>query len=274
MATFFFSGVDKLSLVTILAKLQVCGMFNAGSASEPALQMALAQYPTLPVALDSGSIQGNQDIHAYSRLITRMAPRVEWAANLDVIHNQELSDHHFQQLQVLLAGNAQARAKLLWIYQCQSRGASWHPDGDVDRLKRAVDQHRFIGLGGLRSVFSRDLLRAQDLLGVIGDILDAADTQAHIFGLGNRSVLSSCLTQRWFRSADSARWLQGLRSRMLLTIDGTAMSGTALTFSGLQCAEQNVRAIQAWMQPKSTQPSSAFHGASSQTIPVQLQWID
>ena len=270
MATFFFSGIDKPSLVALLARQRAGGMINANSAAEPALQEAIALYPAVPFALDSGSVQGNRDIQAYVRLLSLMAHRVEWAANLDVLHNQDMSDRHFQMLQALLAGQEQAQAKLLWVYQSQSRGGSWHPDGDVDRLKRAVEQHRFIGLGGLRSVFARDLLRAQDLLDLIGNILDAAGAQAHVFGLGNHSILSYCLAQRWFRSADSARWLQGLRSRTLLTVDGTSISGTSLAFSGLQCAEQNIRAIQTWMRLQGSQPLPA----SSQTAPMQLQWID
>jgi hypothetical protein len=274
MATFFFSGIDKPSLVTILARQQACGMLNARSAAEPALQAAIARYPAVPFVLDSGSVQGNQDIRAYAHVITLLAHRVQWAANLDVIHNQDLSDRHFQALQVLLAGTELARDKLLWIYQCQSRHSSWHPDGDVDRLKRAVEQHRFIGLGGLRSVFARDLLRAQDLLGTIGDILDAAGAQAHVFGLGNHSAISTCLAQRWFRSADSARWLQGLCSRLLLTVDGTTLSGASLTFSGLQCAEQNVRAIQTWMQSSESLSHPSFDVHSKTVHPVQLHWID
>jgi hypothetical protein len=275
MATFFFSGIDKPPLVALLAKQQACGMLNANSAAEPALQEAIARHPTVRFILDSGSVQDNRNIQAYARLVMLMEHRVEWAANLDAIDNQDMSDRHFQTLQALLARKEQARAKLLWIYQCQSRGAFWHPDGDLDRLKRAVEQHQFIGLGGLRSVFLRDLFRAQDLLDTIGDILDAAGAQAHVFGLGSYSLLSCCLTQRWFRSADSARWLQGLRSHLLLTVDGTAMSGTSLTFSGLQCAEHNVRAIQAWMQSSGSIPRPASLDTRSRTAhPVQLHWID
>jgi len=178
-------------------------------------------------------------------------------------------------LQTLLAGSQQAQAKLLWIYQCQSRHASWHPDGDLDRLKRAVEYHHFIGLGGFRQVFARDLLQAQDLLGMIGTILDAAGAQAHVFGLGNYSLLSFCLTQRWFRSADSARWLQGLRSRSLLTVDGTSIKGTSLLFSGLQCAAHNVRAVHAWMQASPPLfPSTSLDTQRRQVSPVQLHWID
>jgi hypothetical protein len=68
--------------------------------------------------------------------------------------------------------------------------------------------------------------------------------------------------------------LQGLRSHLLLTVDGTAMSGTSLAFSGLQCAEQNVRAIQAWMQSSGSIPRPASLDTRSRTAhPVQLHWL-
>jgi hypothetical protein len=168
---------------------------------------------------------------------------------MDILHNQQASDEHYQRLRRLLADEEEVRDKLLWIYQCQSRGKSWHRRGDLDTLRRAVERSRFVGIGGLVSVLERDLSEAQDILGALGEVLDQADAQAHVFGLGNFALLLFAQTQRWFRSADSARWLQGLSSRTLLTTDGKVISARTLTFTGMQCAEQNVAAMQAWLQP-------------------------
>ncbi|MEO7019731.1 MAG: hypothetical protein ABI234_06235, partial [Ktedonobacteraceae bacterium] len=231
--TYYFSGVNKPELLAVLGRQHACGMLNALSAGQPKLRRAYERYP-VELVLDSGAVQGNQNIVGYARLIKLIGARMTWIANLDSLHNQQASDENFRHLQALLADEVLACTKLLWIYQCQSCGDHWDPDGDLDLLKRALDHHRFIGLGGILSVVERDIQHAQNLLGTLGEILDAAGAQAHIFGIGNYPLLTYCLTQRWFRSADSARWLQGLRSRMLLTVDGKVLSGKRLTFTGLQ----------------------------------------
>ncbi len=222
-------------------------MVNARSAGQPKLRQAYARWKQVELALDSGACQNNRDVERYARLIKELSPRMTFCSNLDVLHNQQQSDEHFSALQRLLADHEEARSKLLWIYHCQSRGAYWHPQGDLDALKRALERHKMIGIGGVVSVLERDLLAAQDVLWSLGSILSEAGAQAHLFGLGSYQLLSWCVTQPWFRSADSARWLHGLRSRMLLTRDGHVLDGKALLFSGLQCAAHNVRAIQTWM---------------------------
>lgn len=250
MGTYYFSGVNRASLLKILAKHHACGMVNALWAGEPALRRAYERYRDVELALDSGAVQGNRNLEGYARLIKQLSPRMTFCSNLDVLHNQQESDAHYHQLHRLLADDEQARTKVLWIYQCQSRKADWHPHGDLDAFKRAVARHKMVGIGGLVSVLERDLVEAQDLLNTLGEILDDAQAQAHLFGLGNYALLTACATQRWFRSADSARWLQALKSRTLLTTDGRVLSAKNLTFSGLQCAAQNVGAVQNWLVPK------------------------
>ncbi|HVU67793.1 MAG TPA: hypothetical protein VHD63_11710 [Ktedonobacteraceae bacterium] len=249
MATYFFSGVNKPELVRVLEEKGACGMLNALSAGEPKLREAyLNLYPNVEFTLDSGAVQGNQNVARYARLLKSIGPRMQWVSSLDRLHDQQSSQEQYEELQRLLADAPIVSQKVLWIYQTQSRGNHWHPDGDLELLKRAVERYRFIGLGGLVSVIERDIMRAQDLLEDIGKILDAADAQAHAFGIGNFSLLTSCLTRKWFRSADSARWLQGLRSRTMLARDGTTMSGKKLSFTGLQIAAQNVESMLAWME--------------------------
>lgn len=200
---------------------------------------------------------------------------MQWISSLDRLHDQKTSDEQYQQLCYLLADDVQARSKLVWIYQTQSRGDHWHPEGDLELLKRALDTHRFVGLGGMLSVIERDILRAQDILGIIGEILDEAGAEAHVFGVGNYPLLTYCLLQRWFRSADSARWIQGLRSRTLLTLDGNVMSGKKLSFTGLQCAEQNVASVLAWFQADRHQLYLLPHNdpPTEEEEPFQLSWV-
>jgi hypothetical protein len=274
MATYFFSGIDKPELIEVLAACQASGMVNALSAGQPKLREAYARWSHVELALDSGACQGNRNVERYARLVKELAPRLVFCSNLDVLHNQSQSDEHFQLLQYLLANHEPARKKLLWIYQCQSRGSSWHHQGDVVALKRAVEKHKMVGIGGLVSVLERDPIEAHDLLCLLGEILNEAEAQAHLFGPGNYPLLRWLVTQRWCRSADSARWIHGLKSRMLLTRDGQVIRGEKLLFPRLQCAENNVRAIQEWMQPQPVEALSPFPSLSHTAPSVQLQWLD
>lgn len=276
MATYFFSGVNKPELIRALAEKGACGMLNALSASEPKLREAyLNVYPNVEFTLDSGAVQGNQNVARYARLLKSIGPRMQWVSTLDRLHDQQSSQEQHEELLRLLSDAPLVSQKVLWIYQTQSRGHHWHQDGDLELLKRAVERYRFIGLGGLVSVIERDIMRAQDLLEDIGEILDAADAQAHAFGIGNFPLLTSCLTRKWFRSADSARWVQGLRSRTMLARDGTTMSGKKLSFTGLQIAAQNVESMLAWMEGNRHQlyllPQSDPPVADEE--PVQLRWV-
>jgi hypothetical protein len=274
MTTYYFSGIDKPALLEVLAKSRVSGMVNALSAGQPALRQAYERWSQVELTLDSGACQGNRQIERYAGLMKELSPRMTFCSNLDVLHNQHMSDTHLHHLQHLLADNEEARNKLLWIYQCQSRGTLWHPDGDQDALKRALEQHKIVGIGGFVSVLERDLIEAHDVLCALGAILSEAGAQAHVFGLGNYPLLRFCVTQPWFRSADSARWLHGLKSRTLLTRDGHVIDGKKLMLSGLQCAENNVCAIQEWMQPKAPMPLSSLLPVSKVAHPVQLHWLD
>jgi hypothetical protein len=131
-----------------------------------------------------------------------------------------------------------------------------------------------VGIGGFVSVLERDLVEAHDVLCTLGAILSEAGAQTHVFGLGNYPLLKFCVMQPWFRSADSARWLHGLKSRTLLTRDGHVLDGKKLLFSGLQCAENNVCAIQEWIQPEASVSQSPSLPASNVAHPVQLHWFD
>lgn len=248
MITYYYSGVNKPVLLEVLARKSASGMVNALYAGQRALLEAYTRYPEVGLTLDSGAYQGYRDVEAYARLIRKIGARMQWCASMDVLHNQRQSDEQYQRLLRLLVDDEGMRSKILWIYQCQSRGDGWYQQGDLDALRRALDQHRYIGIGGIVSVLTRDPALAQDLLGSIGDVLDRADAQAHVFGLGNFALLSYACTQRWFRSADSTKWLQGLSSRRLLTTDGKYFSARKLTFTGLECAAQNVGAMQTWFR--------------------------
>jgi hypothetical protein len=237
---YYYSGVNRPALLEILARRSASGMVNALYAGQRALLEAYTRYPDVSLVMDSGACQGYRDVEAYARLIRNIGERMLWISNMDVLHNQQASDEQYQRLKHLLANDVPVRNKLLWIYQCQSRNDGWHRQGNLDALRRATEQQRSLGVGGFISVIERDLSEAQDLLGTIGSVLDESGAKAHVFGLGNFSLLSFASAQRWFRSADSTKWLQGLSSRTLFTTDGKSISARKLTFTGMQLADHYV----------------------------------
>lgn len=258
IVAYYYSGVNRPALLEVLARQKASGMVNALYAGQRALLEAYARYPEVNLVMDSGACQGYRDVEAYARLIRKIGARMVWCANVDVLHNQTQSNEHYQRLRQLLSGDEGVRDKVLWVYQCQSRGGGWNKQGDLEALRRVLEQQRSIGIGGFLSVLERDLTEAQELLGTIGDVLNESGAQAHVFGLGNYALLLFATTQRWFRSADSTKWLQGLSSHTLLTTDGKYSSARKLTFSGIQCAEQNVGAMQTWLQPRRTRQLFLF----------------
>ncbi len=245
----FFSGLNRPVFFELLARQQAAGMLNAKSAMEPAVLRACREYPSVLLTMDSGAFQGNRDLEGYVRCIQQLFHRLQWYVSLDVLHNQEATDTNYQMLSRLLT--SEQAAKLLYVYQAQSRGTYWCRTGDLEALRRAANKHHFIAIGGLVSVLNRNLQEAMDLLAAIGEILTAADAEAHLLGVGNYSLLAAFGNACWFRSADSARWLQGLSSGLLLTCDGRSLNAhrLCLALSGLQSAEQNVRAMLSWLQP-------------------------
>jgi len=275
MVTYYYSGVNKPALLEVLNRKSASGMVNACYAGQRALLEAYERYPRVSLVLDSGAVQGYNNVEAYARLIRKIGARMVWCASMDVLHNQWQSDEQYQRLMQLLAEDDFERSKILWIYQCQSRGNAWNRRGDLDALRKALDQHRYVGIGGFVSVLIRNPTEAQDLLGTLGEVLDRADAQAHVFGLGSFPLLVLACAERWFRSADSTRWLQGLSSRTLFTTDGTCISARKLTFTGLQCAEQNVGTIQTWLQPGAMRQLSLFptveEDAAAVRVPPSLE---
>jgi len=245
----YFSGLNRPPFFEILARQQAAGMLNALSAREPAVLRACREYPSVLLTMDSGAFQGNRDLEGYVRCIQQLFHRLQWYTTLDVVHNQQATDANYKILSRMLT--EEQAAKLLYVYQAQSRGSHWCRTGDLETLRRAADQHRFLGIGGLVSVLNRNLQEAMDLLAAIGEVLISTNTEAHLLGAGNYSLLAAFSSARWFRSADSARWLQGLSSGLLLTCDGRSLNAhrLRLALTGMQCAEQNLRATLSWLQP-------------------------
>ena len=265
MPALYFSGINKPLQIELLARLRAAGMLNALTAGQPRVLAACRRHPDVPLSLDSAAYQGYTDVEAYARLIRRVGRRMDFCSNLDVLHNQARSDEHYQRLLSLLADEDDLRARLLWVYQSQSRGNAFSRQGDLEALRRALGTLRpaRVGVGGLVPVLERNIHEALDIIGAIGAVLSEAGTQGHFFGIGNYTVLASIWNERWFHSSDSSRWWQEALSCVLLTSDGRRLSAHTLSLSLPQRAEQNMGSVLAWTRP------GAFHQLALFTDPEE-----
>ena len=265
MPALYFSGINKPFQIELLARLGAAGMLNALTAGQPGVIAACQHNPDVPLALDSAAYQGYTDVEAYARLIRRVGRRMVFCSNLDVLHNQARSDEHYQRLTSQLADDEDLRARLLWVYQSQSRGSDFSRKGDLEALRRTLGMLRLarVGVGGLVSVLERNIHEALDIIGDIGEVLSEAGAQGHFFGIGNYTVLASIWNERWFHSSDSSRWWQEALSCVLLTSDGRRLSAHNLCLSLPQRAEQNMGSVLAWTRP------GAFHQLALFTDPEE-----
>ena len=265
MPTFYFSGINKPFQIDLLARLGAAGMLNALTAGQPRVLAACQRNPDVSLALDSAAYQGYIDVEAYTRLVRLVGRRMAFCSNLDVLHNQARSDEHYQRLLSLLANDEDLRARLLWVYQSQSRGSDFSRKGDLEALRRTLGMLGLtrVGVGGLVSVLERNIHEALDIIGDIGEVLSEAGAQGHFFGIGNYTVLASIWNQRWFHSSDSSRWWQEALSCILLTSDGRRLSAHNLCLSLHQRAEQNMGSVLAWTRP------GAFHQLALFTDPEE-----
>ncbi|MGH9821694.1 MAG: hypothetical protein ACREDR_00325 [Blastocatellia bacterium] len=262
MPVLYFSGINKPFQIELLAHLRAAGMLNALTAGQPRVLAACRRNPGVPLALDSAAYQGYTDVEAYARLIRRVGRSMDFCSNLDVLHNQARSDEHYQRLLSLLADEDDLRARLLWVYQSQSRGDAFSRQGDLEALRRALGALRpaRVGVGGLVPVLERNIHEALDIIGAIGKVLSEAGAQGHFFGIGNYTVLASIWNERWFHSSDSSRWWQEALSRVLLTSDGRRLGAHTLSLSLPQRAEQNMSSVLAWTRPGALHQLALFPG--------------
>lgn len=243
MKHYYFSGIDRASFLDVLAREGAAGMVNAANVMQPAMIAAYERFPQVPLALDSGAYQGNEDIVGYAKIVKQIGKRFEWVSNLDVIGDQEKSNRNWE----VLADNG---AKTLWVYQVEG-------GKDLDYFFFQARRHGFVGVGGLVPVIKRDVKAARILIHSIGRMLKMANAKAHFFGVGSPGLLVEFGKEAWFESADSQSWLCGYKAGELIRSDGSRLSGNkiGLSLSGAECAAQNIRQIHGWMTGKPLQLS-------------------
>ena len=89
--------------------------------------------------------------------------------------------------------DAELRSKILWIYQ----------GGKLADLKAQARDHPLVGIGGCVLRMLRDGVEATlAWLMRIGEVLAGVGAKAHVFGVGNKLMLSGLCEQPWLASLD------------------------------------------------------------------------
>ncbi len=234
--TYIHSGVNRPDLLSLLAQEQAAGMVNAHVVREPRLQWAFERYSCVPLYLDSG-FRRKMEVSSYVRLIETYGERFIWIANLDAVFDQQTSNRHYRDI-VSRLSSASLRSKVLWIYQ----------GGDLAEFAAVARDLQLVGIGGCVLRMMRDgvdttlhwLLR-------LGDVLDRVGARAHIFGVGNKTMLTRLGALPSVASIDSSKWLVAYRAHMRLLPSGKCVQ--ALECSRRECAAKNIHVIEGWMQP-------------------------
>jgi hypothetical protein len=251
---YYHSGVDRASFIEILAREGAAGMVNASVATQPALLAAYERWPEVPLVLDSGAFQGNEDLDGYADIVRQVGWRFLWCANLDVIGNQEESDRNWLRLRNEL------KADVLWVYQVEGGKAAEHLGQMITQIELS-DESSFVkgpplvGIGGLVPVLKRNVKDALRIIERCGQQLYTTGQRAHFFGVSSAVVIAEFGKEPWFASADSQTWLCGFKARELLTRDGRRINAATLglELTREECAAQNVRQIHAWMSGRPIQ---------------------
>lgn len=234
---YFHSGVDRPELVSLLDEQGAMGMVNVHVVQQPRLQDALIRYSEVPLFLDSG-FRHTMHITRYLRLIEEYGHRFGFIANLDVPFDQKSSDEHYRWILARLSSPA-LRAKILWVYQ----------GGPLCELTARARDTPLIGIGGCVLRMQHEGIRATLWwLRQVGELLmSAGSTRAHIFGIGNKYLLTRLCHEPWVWGFDSSKWLLAYRANLQLLPSGASIPWRG--GSKRECAAKNIRVLEHWIHP-------------------------
>lgn len=207
-------------------------------ALQPAIYRTLTELQC-PAVIDSGGFQGMTDVHKYADILLQTHHFFEWFPNLDAIGNQSKSNQNYEKLCDILP--SEIRAKLIWVYQ----------GGDVAMIEDYAKVSPLIGVGGLVPLSQHPAKLRAYLDSIIPTIIKTG-VKTHLFGCTSASLLKWLAFQDWFYSADSSRWLYGMRSCEILTKNGKSFNATEMgfAFSPIERAKHNIRVLQSFLEPQ------------------------
>ena len=240
MKKFYFSGIDRYKFVKWLADEDACGMVVADVATQPGMIRAYADFPNVPLALDSGAFGGKMTLDKYMKVLDKVGDRFEWYANLDVIGNQVESDLNYN---TLISNGYEP----VWVYQVDG-GAPL--DYLTSMAQYFADRGKIIAIGGLVPHLKNGNLRP-----MIDAVAATRGTGAkiHFFGLSMHDMLIQMSPLPYFYSADSQLWLIGIKSNVILNHYSQRINAAQFKFTEEAKSKNNIRVIKEWVNAKTNQ---------------------
>lgn len=246
----FFEWIDGERRRT---ETDIGAMVNAHSAAQPSVIEGMTRYPDVPVALDSGAVQGDIDPGEYHQILRRidralrqrgtcLLDRFDWVAQLDVIEGVGTGPNFFR-----TRGEG---LEPLYVTHVTGPAGGIHIDVEPPAEQTfEIREGMMIGIGGLVPVIHEDLSLAREVMETIGEHLRRRGLVGHFFGVGAPELLGEFGDKGWFGSADSAKWLAGQKGRKLYRGDGSYVKADqiGLEMTREECARQNLRQIGGWM---------------------------
>lgn len=229
----YFSGVDRVQHADLIKSEGGRVMFSPPTRlRNPKLKNFLMQNGGN--VLDSGAYQGFTDVEAYADIVLESHSYLQWAVNLDAIADQDQSNRNFERLHNLLP--SEVANKILWVFQT----------GADPAMIADYGKNKLVGIGGMVPMH-RYPARIRAYLEKVSKHLSAANSKAHLFGMTNLKLLKWAAFQDWFESADSTRWMFGLKSAELITVNGDCFDSAdrGLMFTPEERARHNIRVLRA-----------------------------
>lgn len=236
--TIYFSGVDRVSRAELVKSEGGEIMFSPPARLVmPSLRGFLMSSAPPVGVLDSGAYQGFSDVDRYADILLETHEYLRWFVNLDVIGNQSLSNKNFERLHHLLPSDV--AKKIIWVFQ---------PGGDYSMISD-YGAGSLVGIGGLVRM-SRSPGRLRGYLEGIGEHLLSVNATAHLFGMTNLQLLLWAAFQDWFTSADSTRWIYGLKSGEIITLRGDCFDSISrgMLFTPEERVRHNIRVLRQIVQ--------------------------
>jgi hypothetical protein len=243
--TYYHSGMDREAYIQMLGEEGSAGLVTVPWLLDDELIRAYMNYPDVPLALDSGAFQRLTSPSAFIRDLCMIEQgllhdagigldRFDWIAGLDVIGDQDTTDRYYKRVTA-------ACGEVLWVYQVEGGKPPEH-------ITSFAESGDLIGVGGLVPLLRTRTEEAAQRIESIGRVLHRIGARAHFFGVGSPRILTRYADAAWFASADSSKWMNGLKERRLYLPDGgSILAGKAgLSLTGLECGRQNIRQIDQW----------------------------
>lgn len=249
MEKIYFSGVDRLKYLQLLHGEDAPVMISPPS---KALNKNIENYlqsNKIDCFLDSGIFAKSITIDRYIEIILETGDIFTHIANIDCIGDQEKSNKNFEIL-INQLPNRLAK-KMVWVHQ----------GGELKEIPSYAKEFDLIAVGGLVPHF-RKPEKIKTYLESVVNVVQGIDCKIHLFGMTNPYLLRWASFHDCFYSADSTRWMWGLKSGEILAANGSRIDATAigLRFTPEERARHNVRVLKSFCNSRESFQYDLFNG--------------